>query len=741
MWRLAVASCSALFLELCCIRWAGSHVLYLSYVSNLLLVTAFLGLGLGATLAPRLSPRAMLAWTASGPLWLLAFVSSVALFNMEVVIDGGKVVYFGAAEGETKVPPWLALSALGLLMSCMFSTLGVVIGRELRAAAPLRAYSVDIGGSLVGIVLFGCAAWLGVPAHVWFALALMGFLALGAGPRWILAGNALVALVILGLVTNADWGSLWSPYQRVQVTPLPISKPRAPGDPTAGSPRFRLEVNNVVHQYITDVRKREPFYEFAYRAAGARLPGKPETFLTAKPPAANWDINPFTPRADAWKGRVAIIGAGNGTDTAAALAYGAAHIDAVEIDPTLAHIGQALQPNGSLNDPRVSLHLMDGRTFLERAEGTYDVIVFGLPDSLTLASPYAGVRLESFLFTIEAFRSALRLLHPERGLIVLYNYYRTRWLVDRIANTLGRAAGHKPLVLLGPDEHMSAAFIAGPGLARVDPKLGSAWNYVPVQPDASVGEASDDWPFLYLRERVVPQQILVAACMLVGMGLLAALGIGYIERKHPAAQATERGGLLALAPFFFMGVAFLLLETSGLVRMSLLFGATWFVNALVFGSVLTMVLLANYLAHVWPMQRSTPLFLLLLAALAGAWALAPATFSAWHPVSKYLACSVVLFVPILLGNLAFAQAFRASVTPAKAFGANLLGAVVGGVCENFALITGYRALFLVAGVLYLLVWITFPARGLAAQSGRLFSAVGMPPDLSRSHKGVVRRGS
>jgi len=735
MWRLAVASSCALFLELCCIRWAGSHVLYLSYVSNLLLVTAFLGLGLGATLAPRLRARALSLWIASGPLWLLLFVSSVTLFNMEVVIDGGKVVYFGAGEGELRIPPWLALSALGMLMAGLFSTLGVVIGRELRAAAPLRAYSVDIAGSLLGIVLFGLAAFFGVPAHVWFMFSLAGFLALT--PRWLpaLGANLVIAVVTLGLVTNADWNSTWSPYQRVEVTPLARAAARAPGDPTAGSARYRLEVNNVVHQYITDVRKREPFYEFPYRAAGATLPGEPGSYLTAKPPRASWQVDPFAQREGAWNGRVAIIGAGNGTDTAAALAYGAGHVDAVEIDPLLARIGRGLQPNRSLNDPRVQLHLMDGRTFLEREQGQYDLIIFGLPDSLTLASPYAGVRLESFLFTTEAFQSALRLLKPDTGLIVLYNYYRTRWLVDRIANTLGRAAGHAPRVLLGPDQGLTAAFIAGPGLARVDPQLGADWQYKVVQPDAAVGEASDDWPFLYLRERVIPQQILLAACMLIGLGALAIGGVGLLERNAQR-KSEERGGLLALAPFFFMGMAFLLLETSGLVRMSLLFGATWFVNALVFGSVLTMVLLANWIAHVWPMQRSTPLFLLLLAALGVAWALPPAMFSAWDPVAKYLASSVVLFVPILLGNLAFSQAFRASASPARAFGANLLGAVVGGVSENLALITGYRALFLIAGALYVLVWITFPERGLAALGGKLQAAA-----LPRLDKGVVRRGS
>jgi hypothetical protein len=46
--------------------------------------------------------------------------------------------------------------------------------------------------------------------------------------------------------------------------------------------------------------------------------------------------------------------------------------------------------------------------------------------------------------------------------------------------------------------------------------------------------------------------------------------------------------------------------------------------------------------------------------------------------------------------LAFSRAFRDCPRPASAFGANLFGAVVGGALENVALMTGYRALLLLA---------------------------------------------
>ena len=48
---------------------------------------------------------------------------------------------------------------------------------------------------------------------------------------------------------------------------------------------------------------------------------------------------------------------------------------------------------------------------------------------------------------------------------------------------------------------------------------------------------------------------------------------------------------------FFMGAAFLLLETKSVVQFALLFGTTWFVNALVFAGILLSVLLAIEVAR------------------------------------------------------------------------------------------------------------------------------------------------
>jgi hypothetical protein len=66
------------------------------------------------------------------------------------------------------------------------------------------------------------------------------------------------------------------------------------------------------------------------------------------------------------------------------------------------------------------------------------------------------------------------------------------------------------------------------------------------------------------------------------------------------------------------------------------------------------------------------------------------------------------FVPIFIANLVFAQRFKAVGSSNVAFGANLLGAMVGGVLEYSSLVIGYRALLPVIAGLYviaLVLWL------------------------------------
>ena len=80
-------------------------------------------------------------------------------------------------------------------------------------------------------------------------------------------------------------------------------------------------------------------------------------------------------------------------------------------------------------------------------------------------------------------------------------------------------------------------------------------------------------------------------------------------------------------------------------------------------------------------------------------------------VPRFFVATALAFFPVFIANLVFASRFRDTEDPTTAFGANLLGAMLGGVLEYMALITGYRGLLVIAALLYALAWI-FGARKL-----------------------------
>jgi hypothetical protein len=132
------------------------------------------------------------------------------------------------------------------------------------------------------------------------------------------------------------------------------------------------------------------------------------------------------------------------------------------------------------------------------------------------------------------------------------------------------------------------------------------------------------------------------------------------------------------------------------------------VNAAVFAGVLLSVLAAIETARRVRIRRPRMLYVGVLAALAAAWLIPQEALLDLSPVPRFLAGVTVAFLPIFLANLLFAVRFKGVGSTTVAFGANLLGAMVGGALEYLALVFGYHALLLIVAVLY----------GLALLAGR-----------------------
>jgi hypothetical protein len=333
------------------------------------------------------------------------------------------------------------------------------------------------------------------------------------------------------------------------------------------------------------------------------------------------------------------------------------------------------------------------------------MILFALPDSLTLVAGQSSLRLESYLFTSEAMRVARDHLAPG-GVFAMYNFYRERWLVDRLAGTLDQAYGHPPCIdTTGTVGHFAVL------TTSVDPQqvsCGTVWH--PAETNAPP-PATDDHPFVYLRTRTIPSIYLLTLGLILFVSILTVrLSVGRL------------GGMRSYLDLFFMGAAFLLLETKNVVQFALLFGTTWFVNALVFGGVLLSVLMAVEVARRVRFADPGRLYAALVAVLLVAWVVSPESLLSLSIVPRFFAAIAIAFGPIFVANLIFAERFRDVGSSVIAFGANLLGAMVGGLLEYGALVVGYRALLLVVAGLYLLAFVSRPVDTRTAGKGEPMSA-------------------
>jgi len=155
------------------------------------------------------------------------------------------------------------------------------------------------------------------------------------------------------------------------------------------------------------------------------------------------------------------------------------------------------------------------------------------------------------------------------------------------------------------------------------------------------------------------------------------------------------------APMFFMGAGFLLVETKSVTEMSLLFGSTWTVNLMVFAAILTVVLIANVAVQRRLPTRTGRLFVALFVALAIAYATPASVLLPLGTVAQWAAGGLMVALPILFASLIFSTLLAQREDASHALAYNLLGAILGGVLEYSAMAVGIKAMYIVAGLLYL----------------------------------------
>jgi SAM-dependent methyltransferase len=670
-YQLVVASFLTLFAELAFIRWIAVEIRVFAYFKNLALLLCFVGFGLGCALARQ---------TTRWPLSLKALMGLLVVVRLPWhngrALEGLSQGLGAAADLELwltgTVWSWLGFFAVALLTAILFLLLvwifvplGQIVGRQMNLAPKtLAAYAWNLLGSLMGILSFLAVSRMMLPPWVWLGIVLAGFAMLQDTSKGkVLALSLIIPLVLLlHDPSSRDHYTIWTPYQQIEYARAYAKN----GDFAQGG----LLVNHTGYQAIVNLSEgflaRHP--KLLLEAPGENPYNIAFRFVGVSP-------------------SVLIVGSGTGNDVAGALRHNSSSIDAVDIDPAILAIGRREHPEHPYDSPLVTVHRTDARAFLKRTSRRYDLVLFGLLDSHTQFSDYSNMRIDNFVYTMESFREARKHLNPN-GVLFLKFAVAHAWMGRRLSEMLEQTFGKPPLVFYAGSSYTPAAVcfaISASGrieeALRRDATLAGFVSRNRFATDSDeVPVTTDDWPYLYQRDRSIPRTYL-------SLGVLVILvTLGLYSRIPEARQH-------APSLFFFsMGAGFMLLETQVISRLALYFGTTWQMNGLVISLLLIALLVANRVAEYFPKSLSRVWIVLpMMTGLLMAYWL-PFDRIAGPPAFVGALVAVVFSVPVIFAGLLFSLEFRFVAAPGAALGANVLGAVVGGLLENFSLLLGMRAL-------------------------------------------------
>lgn len=711
--KLILLSALALYMESVLIRWMGSEIRMFAYLKNFTLLGVFLGLGIGM-LKQR---RSRVSWALPALIGLLTltlvFAAQLQLTRL-FFPDRGITQWAGSINSPSLIPaargtpvvgqilrifpdwavPWalgtLAFAAGAILfvtVVMIFAQLGERIGEHLCEVRPtLSAYSLNLVGSLFGTVLFVILVFFALPPWVWFVpiFACLVYFSENRVRDGAVLGVALVATLVMG---SSGW-VVWSPYYRISLTP-------------EYDDAYQLSVDHDFHQDALDLS-----------------PAAIQRYPQLKVPLAYYNL-PYEIAASCK--RALVIGGGTGNDVAAALRAGCQSIDAVEIDPVILKLGQRLHPEHPYQSERVHAFVDDGRAFFHKAltsGKSYDLIVFGLVDSQTALSVISSLRLEFLLYSVESFREARSLLDPKDGLLVIgFSVGWRDWVSQRLYSTLEAAFDQAPLAMRSSSYVSVLSFAAGPGLAVAQQKLASvteASNETNKVAGENIGLVRDDWPYLYYNPKAIP---------LVYLGSLVLLiGFGWISLRR-AGEQNARGRSAGIDwPMFFMGAAFLLVETKNISQLAILFGATWVTNMVVFVCIFIVAIVANGVVSRKPVANLPTLYACLGVSLLLSYFIPFSALTILPLLTRAAVGGFVTALPVLFSSLIFSKMFKEAEFADAGLGSNILGGLLGGGIEALTMFTGIRSMALVAIALYGASWIAYVAN-------RRETAVGLQPSL------------
>ena len=278
--------------------------------------------------------------------------------------------------------------------------------------------------------------------------------------------------------------------------------------------------------------------------------------------------------------------------------------------------------------------------------------------------------------------------------MVMYFMVVTDYIDERLVGLVASAFGEVPLVRTRNSSMFNRILMAGPAFDHLRTPNAERQRiyFEEILPEIEI--PTDDWPYLYLRNRGISQFYLGLIALFAG---LSAGAVFLVSREM---RSSIRSGSGPDFEMFLFGVGFLLIETKFITAMNLVWGATWLTSAVVFGSVLLMILVSTVVMEIRPISWWIAAAGLVFSLLATYFI--PIRLLLIENFGLRLLYSLVFVgTPVFFAAACFAMRFRVRQSAGVAFGWNLLGAVTGGLLEFLSMVIGLKALSLVAILAYL----------------------------------------
>ena len=673
---IAMASGLGLFLELSIIRIHSSYFQLFAYFKNLSLLSCFLGLGIGYSF----SKKKLFSLNWSFPLIILQvsfmFIlkdTPITLFFQNPIAEiwnMGQSIAMGFMHVSII---YFFITVIFLLNAVAFIPLGHLVAKLMLNSDTLKAYSYNLLGSILGIILFTILSFLWTGPMTWLMISFLVLVFFQYNLRSNIIFNCLsfaFLVLCLNTYTTSNKIDMHSPYQNISV--------KFNNDPSVP---ITVQSNNIWLQ--TPLNLSDEFYQ--------KKNSTWHKFYTIPYNFTNKDFK-----------KILIVGSGTGNDVATAIRQTDAPIDAVEIDPLIAELGKKFHPESPYSNERVNLTINDARNYIRETDNRYDLIIYSLLDSHANLSARGGVRLDSYVYTVESFFEAKKILTKD-GIIFLSFAISTEEMGNKIYKMLKiNFPLSEPLILTDKAWADDNKFTEGIyAFAVSSNKISldlSKTNFVQTnmfknkQIYNDVDISTDDWPFFYMSYRIYPISYMVLISVIFIVSFFFLKKFTRLEYKNFSLTS------------FFLGIGFMLMETKGITELAKIYGSTWVVVSIVITAILSMAYIANVLVIKKIKISINSIYFFLIFSLVLSYLFTFVNFYNYSTLMLKFLVPFLLTFPVLFSGLAFSREILNYGSTSNALSCNILGAIVGGLLEYNSMYFGFKFLYILAIIFYMFAY-------------------------------------